>query len=293
MTSVTEHFRPEFVNRIDEIVVFHSLGADQIHAIARIQLQGLAERLAEQHLDFEISDAAMTLLGEAGFDPVSRSTSAQACDSAAPREPARTGCARRRVLTRRHRLGGRHRGEDRVHGPPHTRRLSARSHGELRGVRRCDGPARPGGRKLHQRSCLSDFPACWTRRGGRSVARHLGKGSFARTRKVRSRTPTLGLPGVRKPNLLPREHSTGKLRHAPRPMLRMPMANSDPLSARRSRWRARRGSGRHAVRRRGSSSRCVSARVGTACGGAQSISKRGCFPMRSRFHSYGRVLPST
>ena len=70
MTSVTEHFRPEFVNRIDEIVVFHSLDADQIHAIARIQLQGLAERLAEQHLDFEISDAAMTLLGEAGFDPV-------------------------------------------------------------------------------------------------------------------------------------------------------------------------------------------------------------------------------
>ena len=70
MAGVTEHFRPEFVNRIDEIVVFHSLDADQIHAITRIQLEGLAERLADQHLALDVSDAAMTLLGEAGFDPV-------------------------------------------------------------------------------------------------------------------------------------------------------------------------------------------------------------------------------
>ena len=70
MTSVTEHFRPEFVNRIDEIVVFHPLDADQIHAIARIQLEGLAGRLADRHLALHVSDAAMTWLGEAGFDPV-------------------------------------------------------------------------------------------------------------------------------------------------------------------------------------------------------------------------------
>ena len=70
MASVTEHFRPEFINRIDEIVVFHSLDAEQTHAIARIQLEGLVERLADQHLGLEVSDAAMALLGEVGFDPV-------------------------------------------------------------------------------------------------------------------------------------------------------------------------------------------------------------------------------
>ena len=70
MTSVTEHFRPEFVNRIDEIVVFQPLDADQIHAITRIQLEGLTARLADQHLGLDVSDAAMKLLGDAGFDPV-------------------------------------------------------------------------------------------------------------------------------------------------------------------------------------------------------------------------------
>ena len=70
MASVIEHFRPEFINRIDEIVVFHPLDAEQIHAIARIQLEGLADRLADQHLTLDVSDAAMRLLGEAGFDPV-------------------------------------------------------------------------------------------------------------------------------------------------------------------------------------------------------------------------------
>ena len=70
MASVTEHFRPEFVNRIDEIVVFHSLDADQIRAITRIQLDTLAERLAARHLGLDVSDAAMRLIADAGFDPV-------------------------------------------------------------------------------------------------------------------------------------------------------------------------------------------------------------------------------
>ena len=69
MASVTEHFRPEFINRIDEIVVFHPLDSDQILAITRIQLQELARRLAAQHLALDVSSAAMTLLGGAGFDP--------------------------------------------------------------------------------------------------------------------------------------------------------------------------------------------------------------------------------
>ena len=70
MAVVAEHFRPEFVNRIDEIVVFHSLNAEQIQAIAQIQIDALAERLAEQHLGLHLSSDAMRLIGDAGFDPV-------------------------------------------------------------------------------------------------------------------------------------------------------------------------------------------------------------------------------
>ena len=70
MDLVAGNFRPEFVNRIDEVVVFHALDAAQIHAITRIQLRALAARLAGQHLVLDVSDAAMRLLGDAGFDPV-------------------------------------------------------------------------------------------------------------------------------------------------------------------------------------------------------------------------------
>ncbi|MBL8354845.1 MAG: ATP-dependent chaperone ClpB [Delftia acidovorans] len=67
---VQQHFRPEFVNRLDEIVVFHPLGRDHIRAIARIQIGGLERRLGERELKLAISDAALDHLGEAGFDPV-------------------------------------------------------------------------------------------------------------------------------------------------------------------------------------------------------------------------------
>jgi ATP-dependent Clp protease ATP-binding subunit ClpB len=70
MEVVSGHFRPEFINRIDEIVVFHPLGREQIRAITGIQLQNLRKRLAANELGLEISDAALDLLGEAGFDPV-------------------------------------------------------------------------------------------------------------------------------------------------------------------------------------------------------------------------------
>ncbi len=70
MEVVTGHFRPEFINRIDEIVVFHPLDPGQIRQIAAIQIQFLRDRLAERDIGFEISDAALDLLGEAGFDPV-------------------------------------------------------------------------------------------------------------------------------------------------------------------------------------------------------------------------------
>jgi ATP-dependent Clp protease ATP-binding subunit ClpB len=68
--EVRSHFRPEFINRIDEIVVFHALDAKNIGAIARIQLATLEQRLAKMDMALEISDAALQKIAEAGFDPV-------------------------------------------------------------------------------------------------------------------------------------------------------------------------------------------------------------------------------
>lgn len=70
MGVVGQHFRPEFVNRIDDAVVFHGLAQEQIRAIAEIQLQSLRQRLEQQGFTLEISDAALDLLAQAGFDPV-------------------------------------------------------------------------------------------------------------------------------------------------------------------------------------------------------------------------------
>ena len=70
MGVVGQHFRPEFINRIDDVVVFHSLGREQIRDIAKIQLRYLEERLAEREIGIAFSDAALDQLGEAGFDPV-------------------------------------------------------------------------------------------------------------------------------------------------------------------------------------------------------------------------------
>ncbi|MDX9767094.1 MAG: ATP-dependent chaperone ClpB [Ectothiorhodospiraceae bacterium] len=70
MDVVGQHFRPEFINRVDEVVVFHPLGREQIRAIVDIQLGYLRKRLAERELGFELTQAALDRLGEAGFDPV-------------------------------------------------------------------------------------------------------------------------------------------------------------------------------------------------------------------------------
>jgi len=70
MGEVKAHFRPEFVNRIDEIVVFHALDRKHIAGIAKIQLQYLEKRLARMEMALEVSDAALASLAEAGFDPV-------------------------------------------------------------------------------------------------------------------------------------------------------------------------------------------------------------------------------
>ena len=70
MQVVGEHFRPEFVNRIDEIVVFHPLAREQLRRIADLQVQYLRQRLATREMGLELSQAALDKLAEAGFDPV-------------------------------------------------------------------------------------------------------------------------------------------------------------------------------------------------------------------------------
>ena len=70
MEIVGQHFRPEFLNRIDDVVVFHPLGRDHIRKIVDIQLGYLHDRLAERDMRIHLSDAARDRLAEAGFDPV-------------------------------------------------------------------------------------------------------------------------------------------------------------------------------------------------------------------------------
>ena len=70
MGEVKSYFRPEFINRIDEVVVFHALDEKNIAAIARIQLKYLETRLAAMEMKLDISDAALSEIANAGFDPV-------------------------------------------------------------------------------------------------------------------------------------------------------------------------------------------------------------------------------
>ncbi|HDY7615616.1 TPA: ATP-dependent chaperone ClpB [Vibrio vulnificus] len=70
MEVVTKHFRPEFLNRVDETVVFHPLGQDHIKSIAAIQLKRLANRMEEHGYQLEVSDKALELIAQVGFDPV-------------------------------------------------------------------------------------------------------------------------------------------------------------------------------------------------------------------------------
>ncbi len=101
MGVVQAHFRPEFINRLDEIVVFRPLDKAQIRQIARIQTDYLAKRLGERQLSMTLSEKALDLLGNVGFDPVLRRAAAQACDPAATRESAGAGDPRRQVPARR------------------------------------------------------------------------------------------------------------------------------------------------------------------------------------------------
>jgi ATP-dependent Clp protease ATP-binding subunit ClpB len=68
--EVKLHFRPEFLNRIDDVVVFHALDRSNIQSIAKIQLQRLHERLAKLEMQLEVSDAALEQIGQVGYDPL-------------------------------------------------------------------------------------------------------------------------------------------------------------------------------------------------------------------------------
>jgi ATP-dependent Clp protease ATP-binding subunit ClpB len=70
LSVVGDYFRPEFINRIDDSVVFHPLGREQIKAIAKIQLEHLSNRLADKDIELKLTDSAFDKLAEAGFDPV-------------------------------------------------------------------------------------------------------------------------------------------------------------------------------------------------------------------------------
>jgi ATP-dependent Clp protease ATP-binding subunit ClpB len=69
MGALRDHFRPEFLNRIDDIVMFGKLGRSQIDRIVDLQLAGLQKRLAERHITIALSDAAKTALADEGYDP--------------------------------------------------------------------------------------------------------------------------------------------------------------------------------------------------------------------------------
>ena len=67
--ALRSHFKPEFLNRIDETIVFHQLGREQLGHIVTIQLEAVRKLLAERNLDMEVSDEARELLAEKGYDP--------------------------------------------------------------------------------------------------------------------------------------------------------------------------------------------------------------------------------
>ena len=70
LETLRSHFRPEFLNRIDEVIIFHRLGIDEIRQIVQIQLRQLAKRLADRKMEVSLTEAATRYLGEVGFDPV-------------------------------------------------------------------------------------------------------------------------------------------------------------------------------------------------------------------------------
>ena len=99
-----DHFRPEFLNRVDEVIVFRSLTEEQLASIVDIQLKRLEKRLAERKVMLVVTDAARALLAERGWDPVYGTATPEACDSAACAGPSGDTAARGHVRRGRYRL---------------------------------------------------------------------------------------------------------------------------------------------------------------------------------------------
>ena len=130
--SMREHFRPEFLNRIDEIVEFKALSREQLGEIVELQLERLRDRLAERGLALELTDAAKEAIAEAGWDPAYGARPLKRAIQRLRREPARAAAARRRLRRRRHDPRRRAERRPRVHArrrldrPPLSRRYAAR-----------------------------------------------------------------------------------------------------------------------------------------------------------------------
>lgn len=70
MEAMRAHFRPEFLNRVDEFIIFHSLRKDQLRQIVQLQVQRLQQRLSDRHINLSLTEKAIDFLAEVGYDPV-------------------------------------------------------------------------------------------------------------------------------------------------------------------------------------------------------------------------------
>ncbi len=100
-TELKAHFRPEFLNRVDDIIIFHSLSEEQIAAIVEVQLQRLEKRLAQQNLHLELDKSAKKLLAKEGYDPQFGARPLEAGDPGIAARSAGHEIAGRRVQVRR------------------------------------------------------------------------------------------------------------------------------------------------------------------------------------------------
>ncbi len=127
--DLKQTFRPEFLNRVDEVIIFHSLTQEHVKAIVDLQMAEISGRLAEQGLKIELTEAARDWLAQRGVRPAVRGAARAAHAGALRREPAGQAAAGRRVQGRRHRDRGCHDGRrraDAAHLPRPGRRADRR-----------------------------------------------------------------------------------------------------------------------------------------------------------------------
>ena len=97
MAELKRHFRPEFLNRVDDVIIFQSLDESEIERIVDIQLDRLEKRLAQQNLTLEVDAAAKKLLAREGYDPQFGARPLKRADAGTTAQPAVDAPARRRI----------------------------------------------------------------------------------------------------------------------------------------------------------------------------------------------------